>query len=291
MKINGLISLPLITVAALLGVSTFASAQTILQSSGNFTLLGGTFISNTGATTISGGNVGLYPAATTGITGFFAEDGGPAVITPPGGIIPTGPVTQQAMADLKQAAMGLDGMPATTILSGQDLGGMTLLPGVYTFGVGAAAQNGALTLNASGQNGAVWVFQIGTSLTTGLNAAVTVTNLGTNLGADDGIFWDVGTAVTFGQDNILAGNYLVGTSTTFSSGITGQGRILAQAGITLSGTSLSAQGNSWDNGLMYNNLGDIVPVPEPAAFLWLAPLGALGLAIWRRRDMAKSIVA
>jgi MYXO-CTERM domain-containing protein len=43
--------------------------------------------------------------------------------------------------------------------------------------------------------------------------------------------------------------------------------------------------------LMYGPTGNVVPVPEPAAFLWLAPLGAMGFALWRRRSAMNKIIA
>lgn len=294
MKIKVVLSTWLLVVS-LAGTAASASAQSILKSADGFTLLGGTGITNTGATIVSGGNIGLWPAATTGITGFFAEDGGPAVITPPGVIIPTGPVTQQGMGDLMQVATDLNLMPSNTNLSNQDLGGMTLLPGIYTFNAAATqALSTTLTLDANGQNGAYWVFQIGTSFTSGANANINIINLGTNLGADDGIYWDIGSSATFGANNLIAGNYLAGTGVTLGAGVNGDARILAQTAISLDSNDIDSMGgpggNSWNSGLMYQ-MGSIVPVPEPAAVLWLAPLGAIGLAAWRRRAAANKQAA
>jgi len=294
LKTQNLIFLPVIALVTLFDAPFYASAQSILQSADGFTLLGGTSIVSTGPTTISGGNVGLWPTATSAITGFNATDGGQAVITPPGGIIDTGPITQQAMSDLMNAATQLDLMTSNHNLTGQDLGGLTLHPGVYTFDdVAAQALGTTLTLDAQGRDGVFWVFQINSTLTTGSNATVALSNLGANLGSDDGIFWDVGAAINIGTDNLMVGNYLAGTSITIDTNSSGSGRALAQAAISLDSNSINAQGgpggSSWNGGLMYNNLGSIVAVPEPAAFLWLAPLGALSLAFWRRLYAAKPI--
>lgn len=136
----------LAAVAALILVTSVElSAQSILLSAGDFTLLGGTAITSTGTvgTTIRNGNVGLSPGATTGITGFP-----PAVIVN-GAIIATGPVTAQARLDLITASVGLAGMPSNANLSTVDLGGKTLAPGVYAFN-GAASLSGALVLDAQG---------------------------------------------------------------------------------------------------------------------------------------------
>jgi hypothetical protein len=223
--------------------------------------------------------VGLSPTATSAITGFP-----PAVITG-GSIIGTGVVTGQARTDLIKAAAGLAAMPSGLNESGTDLGGLTLTPGVYTFNA-AAGLTGNLILNAEGENNAVWVFQIGSTFTTAADATVTVVNLGSNGGSDDGVFWDAGSAITFGAGNDIVGNYLAGTSITFGTGTFGAGRGLALAAISLDGNTLNAlggpDGGDWTGGLAYDSNGHVVAVPEPAAVLWLAPLGALGFVLWRR---------
>src|SRR5476651_2510146 len=103
MKNKFLFSAPMIALGVALCAPASVSAQSILLTAGNFTLLGGTAITSTGVvgTVISNGNVGLSPAATTGITGFP-----PAVITN-GAIIATGGVTGQARLDLITAQVGL----------------------------------------------------------------------------------------------------------------------------------------------------------------------------------------
>lgn len=255
----------LIAWAAALALLTSApsSSASILLTSGNFTILGGTAITSTGVvgTVIRDGNVGLSPGATSGITGF------PPAVIQNGAIIATGPVTGQARLDLITAQVGLAGMPSDKILSNVDLGGKTLRPGVYTFG-GSASLTGALTLDARGCNGAFWVFQIGTSLTTAVNSTVTVINPGSNGGRDCGIFWNAGSGITIGANNSIAGNYLAGTSITFGGGSGGAGRALALAGVSLDHNPIDADGGpggtDWSGGLKYNAAGEVVPDPDLA---------------------------
>ncbi len=270
---NKLSSLLTLAVVALLGVPTTSFAgspppppppppplpDSILLSAANFTLLGGTAITSTGVagTVIISGNIGLSPGDTSAIIGFP-----PGVVTGGGAIIATGPVTGQARQDLIKAANGLAGMPSNTNLSNVDLGGLTLLPGVYTFD-GAATLNGDLVLDADGQNDAFWVFQISTSLTTAINSTVTVINSGTNGGNDDGIFWVAGSAMTIGANNQVLGNYLAGTSLTFSSTTHGSGRALVLAGISLDQNIINSRGgpadSDWSGGLTYDAQGNVVP--------------------------------
>jgi hypothetical protein len=286
MKNQTVLFLPMVALTALLCAPTRGSAQ-ILLSAGNYALLGGTAVSNSGSTIITG-NIGANAA--NGVTGFP-----PGVVT--GTIDVANAATNQAELDLIKAANGLAGMPSTATETGTDLGGLTLQPGVYTFAT-TASLDGILTLNAMGENNPVWVFQIGTSLTAAANSAVILENA-PGSGNTAGIYWDAQTAITIGAGSTVLGNYLAGTSITFDGSDSGQGgRLLAQAGVSISTASVfnskgDTGGDGYDASLMYNPQGQVVPetVPEPAAFLWLAPLGAMGWALWRRRLVANQLVA
>ncbi len=261
--IKNLFPLPAVALAALLCAPAPGFARSVLLTAENFTILGGTAITSTGVvgTTIKNGNVGLAPGATSGITGFP-----PAVVTG-GAIISTGLVTGQARLDLITAEVSLAGMASNANMSNIDLGGKTLAPGVYTFAA-AAGQTGALTLDAQGKNNVSWVFQIGTALTTSINSSVTVINLGTNGGSDDAIYWNAGSAITFGANNAIAGNYLAGTSIIFGSTTSGSGRALALAGVSLDQNVIDAHGgpagSDWTGGLAIGPGGVAGPSLLPA---------------------------
>ncbi|MDP1579859.1 MAG: autotransporter domain-containing protein [Candidatus Didemnitutus sp.] len=265
-----------VPIVTILCVSTIGSAQ-VLLSNVDYAILGGTAISigGPGPNAIVNGNVGLSPGATSNITGFP-----PAVVSGltlsglPAAIISTGGATGQARADLITAQNALFAMPIVpaNILSNLDLG--TLAPlgaGVYTFG-GAAIQTGAIVLDANFQNGVAWVFNIATSLTTAANSTITFTNLGTNGGSDLGLYWNAGTSINIGDNNTVLGNYLAGASISFT-GITttlGSGgvRALALAGVSFAGPgSLNPlggpSGGDYDGGLVYDGLGQLVPIPPP----------------------------
>ena len=275
MNIKHLIPLPVVALAALLSAPAPGIAQSILLTAGNFALLGGTAITSTGVTgtNIITGNVGLSPGATSGITGFP-----PAVITGGGALIATGAVTAQARLDLISASNALARMPSSVNMSNVNLGGTTLAPGVYTFN-GAAALNGALTLDAQGQNNVAWVFQIGTALTTAINSSVKFINLGSNGGSDLGVFWNAGSAITVGANNTLAGNYLAGTSITFGGVSTGGARALALAGISLDNNQVNSHGGpaggDLAGGLTYNASGAAVPATASVAGGIVVPGGTV----------------
>lgn len=258
--------------AVILCIPLTGSAQVLLSNT-EFAILGGTAVSvgGPGPNPIVNGHVGLSPGATSNITGFP-----PAVVSgitaggSPATIISTGGQTAQARADLITAKNALYAMPIVpaNLLSNLDLG--TLAPlkaGVYTFG-GAATQTGTVVLDANFQNGVAWVFNIATSLTTSVNSAVTFINLGTNGGSDLGLFWNAGTAINIGDNNTIIGNYLAGTSISFT-GITstlggGGTRALALAGVSFAGPgSLNPLGGpgggDYDGGLKYDPNGNLVP--------------------------------
>jgi hypothetical protein len=132
-------------------------------------------------------------------------------------------IAQAAAADALTAYNALAGLPANPYnpLGDLDLGGLTLPPGVYTsassYGVGAAvAQTGLpLTLDAQGNANAVWVFQVGSSLTVG-NSLCDSVNLIHGAQAKN-VFWAVyGTAVI----NYAGGCTMVGTIIADTGGVT-----------------------------------------------------------------------
>lgn len=262
-KYNLLLRFSVILSAGLL-IASLSKADSILQSAGDFALLGGTAITVTvvPGTTIMNGNVGLSPAAESSITGFP-----PAVISD-GAIINTGATTNQARVDLMKAQSALKLMPTDMNLTGKVLGQPTansLAPGVYKFNA-AAALDGNLILDGKGKNNAYWVFQIGTTLTTTQYSTVTIVNPGPNGGKDYGIFWNCGSAIDVGKDNEIAGIYMAETTITFGTNSTRGGRALALAAIILDNNQFDAKGGpgggDWSGGLAFDAEGNIVPVPE-----------------------------
>jgi len=103
------------------------------------------------------------------------------------------------------------------------------VPGVYFF-ASSAQLTGTLTLNAQGDTSAVWVFQIGSTLTTASNSSVVVENGGQYCN----VFWQVGSSATLGTGTTFIGNILAKASITLTTGAILSGRALAEtAAVTL----------------------------------------------------------
>ena len=181
---------------------------------GNFSVLAGSTVTNTGSTTVSG-DVGLSPG--TSVTGF-----------PPGLVGGTTHIADGA-ASLAQAALTAGyidaaGRAGGTAVSG-DLVGKTLTTGVYT-STSSLANSGDLTLDAQGNPDAVFIFQIASTLTTGSGSKIILAN-----GAKAcNVFWQVGSSATLGTNSVFKGNILALTSITITTGVNLEGRALARNG-------------------------------------------------------------
>ena len=141
-----------------------ASAPVPLGSAGSFVVLAGAGVTNTGPTTLNG-DIGTFPTLT--ITGTSS-------MTVTGTDHHGDAVTQQAKTDLVTAYKAAAGQGPTSPISG-DLTGKTLTPGVYNSAI-SIGLTGALTLDAKGNPNAVFVFQAGSSLTTGSGSKVNLIN-------------------------------------------------------------------------------------------------------------------
>ena len=195
-----------------------------------FAVLAGSTITSTGLSIING-NVGL--SAGTALIGF-----------PPGIINGTMEITTPIAADAKLCLTSayIDGQSRSLnaiSLPGQ-LGGLTLAPGLYsnssTSGISGTGANGILTLDAQGNANAVWIFQIGSTLTT--DPATSIVLAG---GAQaKNIFWIVGTSATLGTTSVFYGNILADQAITLTTGAVLYGRALTRiAAVTLDASTIT----------------------------------------------------
>jgi hypothetical protein len=229
-----------------------------LGTAANFAVLGASTVTNTGSSVLTG-DLGLYPG--TSITGF-----------PPGSVTGTtendNAVAQQAQSDALAAYNFAAGESVTENLTGENLGGLTLTPGVYFF-MSSAQLTGTLTLDDLGNPNAVFIFQIGSTLTTASNASVVFIDGGPS----DNVFWQVGSSATLGSGTDFDGTIVAEASVTMVTGADVTcGRAVALTGaVTLDTNDVSTGGCAASTG-----------VPEPSSASLLLLIGAPGL-LWLRK--------
>lgn len=243
------------------GVRAMAVAPS-LGAADSFAVLGSSTVTNTGPTVVNG-DLGVSPGST--VVGFP-----PGIVN--GTIQIANAASLAAQNSIVTAYNSLAGQACDLDLSGTDLGGLTLTPGAYCFS-SSAQLTGTLTLNGQGNSGAVWVFQIGSTLTTASNSSVVFINSGQACGA----FWQVGSSATLGTTTAFSGNILALASITLNTGATNSGGLFARTGaVTLDSNTVSRVGSC----------GSGAPVPAlPEAAMWglLAILLATGVFVLSRR--------
>jgi len=256
-----------------LPTSGLAQVAPSLGAADPFAVVGASAVTNTGASTIRG-NLGINPNTLSSITGF-----------PPGTVFGTtlaGGAALPAQNSITTAFNSLGSQACTADLTGQDLGGLTLTPGVYCFST-SAGLTGTLTLNAQGNPSAVFIFRMGSTLTTASGSAVVMSGGGSPCN----VFWQVGSSATLGTTTSFAGNILAQASISLNNGASVQGRTLARTGaVTLIANTIDASAC----GAAVSPVPIPVPVPVPtlpgwAIFALMALLSLAGFAAMRRRAM------
>ncbi|MDP3983959.1 MAG: ice-binding family protein [Acidimicrobiia bacterium] len=190
-------------------------SQVGLGTADDFAVLAGETITNTGPTTITG-DVGLDPGTAT--PGFGS-------VTLNGDLHVDDVVAEQAKVDLITAYNDAAGRgPATTVAT--ELGGQTLIGGVYDSEAGTFGITGTLTLDAQDDPNAVFIFQMESTLITESASSVNLIR-----GAQAcNVFWQVGISATLKTNSTFRGTILALTSITLETGATIEGRALARNG-------------------------------------------------------------
>jgi hypothetical protein len=221
-----LVSAGLALALSAMGTASASVPTTIdLGTAAAASVIAGTGVTNTGSSVLTL-DLDTYPSLA--ISGFppglsgpeHADDG----------------VAQAAHSDLATAYGDAVAAPSTANETGVDLGGQTLTGGVYT-AANAMSLTGSVPLTLSGSASSVFIFQAGTTLTTGSDSSVVLT--GGVLACN--VFWQVGTSATIGSSTSFQGNILASTSISIDNAATIAGRALALNGaVTLLDDTLSA---------------------------------------------------
>jgi hypothetical protein len=246
-----------------------SSSPDILGSAALFGVFGGgAGMTNQGIFTVVNGDIGTT-AVSTLVTGFHdrnavytettmntgAVNGTVHTATAPSGSVPNVIAAavaldaQKAFDNLSPAALP-GGMDVSSFGGGAgELGNRTLTPGIYQSAPGSfAIQGGDLTLDAGGDDNAVWVFQMATTLTVGGPGADFPQSVHLINGAQaKNVFWQVGSAATINAagGGTMVGTILASSGASFSTAgnvdpVTLNGRVLAlHASVTLVNTLIN----------------------------------------------------
>ncbi|KAK1763928.1 hypothetical protein QBC33DRAFT_548350 [Phialemonium atrogriseum] len=198
-------------------LASIINAQVIdLGAASVFAVLGASTVTNTGFSVL-GGDVGVYPGLA--ITGF-----------PPGtatAIHPGDALAMQGQLDAQAAystAAATPAGPPENNLSGMNLGGLILPPGVYTFD-SSAQLTGLLILDGAGIPDPSWIFQIASTLTTASDSEMVL------IGAPAcNVFWQVGSSATLGSASGFIGNIVALASVSMDSTASNDGSLIALTG-------------------------------------------------------------
>ena len=244
---------------------TLLDGSPILGMAESFAVFGGgAGITNQGTLTAIKGDMGTTGASTM-ITGFhsasfsYAETplnvgavDGLVYTDAPQGSAEDFEIAKAVASDALTAFNYLASLPDGTDPGAGQLGGLTLIPGVYKSASGAFLLTGSdLTLDAQGDADAVWVFQMASSLTVGTPLEARSVILVNGAQASN-VYWQVGSAATVNGagGGIMAGTIIASAGMTFStagnaSATLLNGRALSLfAAVTMVNTVIAADGVS-----------------------------------------------
>jgi hypothetical protein len=203
--------------AGLAGSAVSAQATVNLGDADSFGALSFSAMTNAGANTVVNGNVGSSTSIDPGVThpGYAAYG-------------PGSPELANAQASLLTAYNFAEAQPPSQpTITGVNLAGRTLVPGVYNSTSGILIDGPiALTLDGGGDPSAVFIFQAASSgnLIVESTSSVTYTN-----GAQPcNVFWKVNSAFLRNTDRTFIGTILALTQITLTENITVEGRVLAR---------------------------------------------------------------
>ena len=204
----------------------------LLGAAWTFAIFAGTTITNVpdvGTEVL--GDMGIFPGSE--LTGFP-----PGMVS--GSIYLAGSTAEIVIGDIQKAYDDATGQAATQTMSDTDLGGLTLSPGVYKYDVAAALSAGQLFFDAKGDPNAVWIFQIGTSLTVAGGTSMFFTS---GVGNANNVFWAVGSSAMIEDGASFIGNILGSATISCNSGVRVNGRLFSlNGGVTLITNKVSFPG-------------------------------------------------
>ena len=229
-----------LTVGCSLGAGTPGYGPVNLGAAGNYVILAKSAVS-VKTTSVITGDIGLSPAAETYLTGFSqsnatvyatsAQVTGKLYAADMASPTPTNLTT--AVSDMETAYTDASTRTESNYkdLGAGNIGGMTLVPGLYNWGTGLSIPTD-VTLFGNG----VYIFQIAQDLTVASAAKVILTG-----GAlPENIIWAVGGIATLGTTCQFKGIILCKTQINLKTNAVLTGRALAQSQVTLDSNTVTA---------------------------------------------------
>ena len=210
-----------------------------LGTAGNYVILAKSGISTVPTSAITG-DIGVSPIASTAITGFslmhsafsafatFAQVTGK--VYAPDYAAPTPANLTTAVGDMQTAYNDAAGrtIPNFTELGAGQIGGLTLVPGLYKWSTGVLISS---DVTLSGGPNDVWIFQIAGKIT---QANGTKIHLAGGALAKN-IFWQAASLVALGTTSDFEGIIMSKKLISLATGASINGRLLAQTAVTLQG--------------------------------------------------------
>lgn len=214
-----------------------------LGAAGSYVILAKTGITTTGVTAIVG-DLGVSPIGATAITGFgltmdvsntFATS---ALVT---GSVFASDYTEPTPTNLTAAVLAMQAAyddaagrldPNELELGAGEIGGLTLVPGLYKWTTGVLITTN-VTLDGAADD--VWIFQISGAVAQAATAQVLLTG-----GARaENVFWQVAGAVAVGATAHMEGNVLAAGAISFAAGSSVNGKLMSQTAVTLDATTIN----------------------------------------------------
>ncbi len=233
----------MVALLALLSSASQVNAQSLapveLGWAGSFAILSKSGITDVPTSAITG-NIGTSPITGAAITGLDSVEVTGTIYTVnaagPAGRVVYPELLTEAVLDMEAAYTDAAGrpLPDVTELGAGNIDGMRLAPGLYKWGTPVLIPT-AVTLDARGDQNAVWIFQIAQGLTVGNGAIVTLAG-----GAQaKNIFWQVAGQAVLGTTAQFKGIILCATAIVMNTGASLDGRALAQTAVTLQMNSVT----------------------------------------------------
>jgi hypothetical protein len=224
------------------GTTLTAGLPVNLRTAGTYAIVAKSGVSTVPTSAVTG-NVAISPAAASYITGFALTADSTNTFSTSSQVTgkvyaanytsPTPAKLTAAVSDMALAFTDAAGRaPDFTELGAGNIGGMTLVPGVYKWGTGLTIPT-SVTLAGSATD--VWIFQIAQNLT--MASAKNIVLSGGAVAKN--VFWQVAGSVDIGTTSHFEGIVMTHTSATLHTGASINGRLFAQTAVSIDGSTVT----------------------------------------------------